>query len=117
MKINKTLYNKLLLQAEEAKLHGMVKLASDVVNSIDAFSEENAQEYSHDQMESDISSDAWKMATRIFNYYQVKTADIEKLNKIIIECSDNFIKSLEKEINKSGSLIGKSEPNLPGEEK
>jgi len=117
MKINKTLYNKLLLQAEEAKNHGMVKLASDVINSIEAFPEEEAKEYSRKEMQDDVSADVWKVATRVFNYYQVKSADIEILNKIIIQSSEQLISNLEKAINLKKDLIGKSEPLVPGEEK
>lgn len=119
MKVNKKLFNKLSLQAEAAKNFGMEKLAHSVTEALlsyGSYSPDDIKEYSHDQMQQDIHSDLWKVATRLLNYYNIESLDIEKFDRIIQIASEQFIEEVEKDLSKDNLLNSKSEPKLPGQE-
>ena len=49
-KLNSTIYNKLLLQAEEAKDLEMKKLASGILEAIGSFSSDEQEEFSYEDL-------------------------------------------------------------------
>lgn len=115
-KVNSSLYNKIILQAEEAKQLGMSKLASDALLSIGSFPEEEIEDYSHEEMTQDIHSDLWKSASKIFNYYNIKDLDIETFNKVVEACASDFISRMEKSLNKTAFDSNSKEPKVIGQE-
>jgi|HubBroStandDraft_5_1064220.scaffolds.fasta_scaffold1223024_2 hypothetical protein len=117
MKINPTIYRKLLAQAEEAKSQGLLVLAEGILSAIGPYPDEEKQEYTYSQMKNDIHSDMWKMATRLMYYYDIKSADAAKLDEnLMIWCSE-MLDNLESALDVSTVVKGPLEPKLPGEDK
>ena len=112
-KLNSTIYNKLLLEAEEANELGLNKLASSVINAIGDSPEENNITYSHNQLQEDVKSEMWKVATHLFQYHNMNSLDSKKTDEILESLASKFIKDLEYHLDLSP--IGKLEERLPGE--
>lgn len=115
MKINKTIYNKLLLQAEEAKEQGMLKLANGILDAIGSYPAEEKEEYSYDKLSEEIHKDMWKVATRLLAYYDIKSVDANLLDKSILSWASKIVNDLELTMGVSNLVKGASEPKLPGE--
>jgi hypothetical protein len=117
LKLNKVLYKKLLLQAEEAKDQNDKKLANAILHTIGSMSEDEEIEYSYSDLKSDIYEGLWKLSGYLMKYYDLKSVDAEKINSIIEPLSNEFIEILESELEISSSTIGPLEPKTPGESK
>lgn len=113
-KVNSEIYHKLFLQAAEAKEQGMEKLAHSVLDAIGPIPEDEIVSYSSLQLESDLHSGLWKLATHLIKYHDLKSVDIEKLNQSIELFSEAFSQEMEKVLDIQ-SPIGPLEPKLPGE--
>lgn len=114
-KIGKTIYNKLLLQAEEAKHRDMDELSNNVLSSIGSYPEDSKENYNPSEYENDIRSLLWKSAMNTIKYHDVKSADIIELQDTINYLSDKVIKELRATL-KVKTNIGSFEEKLPGEE-
>ena len=86
-KLNSVVYQKLLLQAEEAKDREMVKL------------------------------DLWKAATCILKYYDIKSADAEKLHEALEVVASKLIEEVEHSLSVKHTQVGPLEPKVPGQSK
>ena len=117
MKINSTIYKKLLAQAEKAKYQGLVDLADGILIAIGSYPDDEKEEYTYSQMKNDIHLDMWKMATRLIHYYDIKSADAIKLDENLAVWSSEMIDNLESALNVSSVIKGPLEPKLPGEDK
>jgi hypothetical protein len=115
MKLNSVVYNKLILQAEEAKELGLTKLASNILNSVGSFPDDSLKEYSYEEMSDDIEQDLWKAATRVINYYKLNSVQAEKLDDSINVFSEKLIKELKETLNANDSNT--LEPKLLGQNK
>lgn len=117
MKINSTIYKKLLAQAEEAKFQGLTVLADSILSAIGSYPDEEKEEYSYSQMKNDIHLDMWKMATRLIRYYGIKSADAVKLDQSLTALGSEIIDELESTLDVSSVVKGPLEPKLFGEDK
>lgn len=114
--MNDIVFNKLLLQAEEAKDQGMVKLASGILSAFDMLPEKEASnEYSYEELNSDIYNGLWKLATNVIKYHDVNSADIEKINYIIESLASKFVENIETSIKIESGSLGPFEPKIIGE--
>lgn len=116
-KINSVIYNKLLLQAQEAKEQGMTKLSSDIYGAIGSVPEDESLEYSHIKMSDDVHQGLWKLATYILKYHDIESVDAEKIDQVIESLASKFVDEIEISLGIEGSRIGPLEPKLPGESK
>lgn len=117
LKLNTTIYNKLLAQAEEAKEQGMVKLADGILEAIGSFPADEAQEYTYVQLNDDIHRDMWKIASKLMVYYDVTSADAEKIDRTIISWAAQVVSDLERTLGVDSVVKGPLEPPVPGEDK
>lgn len=117
MKLNKTIYNKLLLQAEEAREQGMEKLAHSILNSIGSYPEEGPSSYSYLDLKEEIHNDLWKIATKMASYYDLDSTDAIAINTAIESIASNMIEDLENTLGVQDKVTGPKEPLLPGEDK
>ncbi len=115
MKKNSVIYNKLVLQAKEAKEQGMTKLAEAVENAIWIESTLEQPEYSYEQMENDVHSHLWAAATKLIEYYDLKSANIEKIDEVLLSLASKVIDNLERALDVSDFVKGPLEPKLFGE--
>jgi len=113
-KFNKIIYNKLLLQAQEAKDQDLNKLASGIFNAIGAYPEEENIKYSYEELNEDIYNGLWKIAGNVIKYYDINSVDAEKINYLIESFASEFIDQLEENIYVDTN-IGPLEPKIPGE--
>lgn len=116
IKLNRTAYCKMELQAEEAKNQGMIKLADAVNHAInDIKLTTNKNEYSFEEMDTQIHRDLWSIATTLAGYYNVENVDIEKVDKTLVSWAEKLVDDLEKTLQISDTIKGPLEPKLPGE--
>lgn len=114
-KLNETIYNKLLLQAEEAKEQGMTKLASGILEAIGSFPAEEFEEYSYNDLKDDVHKDLWKIASKIMYYYNLESVDADKLDKSLVSWANKITDDLENTLDVT-DVVGPFEPNVIGEE-
>jgi hypothetical protein len=117
MKINASIYNKLMAIATEAKDQGMTELSSVIFGSIGPHPSEESEEYSYSQLKRDIHQDMWKMATRLMYYYDVQSVNAEKLDEAIVAWAADLVDDLEVSMGVDTVVKGPTEPILPGENK
>jgi len=113
-KLNSVVYQKLLLQAEEAKVRDMKKLAIAVLNGLGTVSDEEKTVYSSTELKEDIYNGLWKLAFNVIGYHDLESADIEKLNNAVAFATNNFVKDIEQALDVEGK-IGPNEAKLPGQ--
>lgn len=115
--MNSTVYNKLLLQAEEAKEQGMKKLATGILSSLTALPEDETTLYSSAELDQDIYNGLWALAANVIKYYDVDSVDSEKLNEVIETLASKFINEVQASLDAEEIVVGPLEPILPGESK
>lgn len=113
MSLNKVIYNKLILQAQEAKFIGLNKLANYVLNSIGSVIAENKSQYDFEKLEENIKKYLWKSALEIVKFYDLESLDIQVVDEILNETKDILIEKLKNKLNLSD--FGPLESKLPGE--
>lgn len=114
-KLNSIIYKKLQLQAEEAEEQGMIKLASAVFDAIGDEYYGATLPYSPDQLQNDIHQDLWKIATKLITYHNLNSANIEKIDDVLLSWSEKITNDLEKTFNVNNNIKGPLEPLLAGE--
>ena len=116
-KLNKVVYQKLLLQAEEAKEQGLTKLAGAVLSAVGPVPEDEAVKYSYGELETELYEGLWKMATYVFKYHDVESLDIEKVGEVIEILAEKLIDDVESAVGEGEiGVIGKLEQKVAGEE-
>lgn len=113
--LNETIYNKLLVSAEEARDQGMQKLASGVLGALTDNPELNKEKYSSGQLETDVYEGLWKLATNVVKYHEIESADIEKINEVIETLAGKFVEQIERSVGIEPGTMGKAEPPVWGE--
>lgn len=115
-KLNVTVYNKLLLQAQEAREQGMIRLADAIEDAIGNEPAFEKMEYSYGQMNEDIHKDLWKLATKLMIYYDLDSIPVELLDRSIISWAAILTDDIEKTLEVSDVVKGPLESKLPGEQ-
>lgn len=88
------IYNKLLLQAEEAKLQGFDKLASGIYKAIESGPDDTDIEYSDEDLHKDVYNSLWKLVDNVLEHCKSESADSEKLDKLIDVFASDFIEMI-----------------------
>jgi cyanate lyase len=114
-KLNSILYNKLLLQAEEAKEVGMHKLGSAIMNTLGPISEDESVQYNYEQLEDDVYQGLWRVATCVLKYHDLKSADATKVHEVLESLASKLIKEVEQSLSVNNTQIGPLEDKVPGE--
>lgn len=116
-KIKETVYQRLVAQVDELQERGLTKLASSIESAINEdVTFDDGSDYSYDQLSEEVNTDLWKAATRFIRYYNLDHADVEKVQRAILEVNKKLASELESALEvdlKSKTL----EPKLPGEDK
>jgi hypothetical protein len=116
-KVNPIIYERLLIQAKEAKDQGLIKLAEGVLNAIGPLPEDEVVSYDISSLNEDVYEGMWKLATHVFKYHDITSANVEKIHETIEALANKFIEDLETSVGVSNSAVGPLEPELPGESK
>jgi len=112
-KIGEVLYNKMVLQAEEAHEQGLTDLGDVVLETIGNEVKVEGQTYSYAELQEDIYKDLWKIAARVMAYHDIESVDVSKMHDEILYSQANLMNELELAIEVEG--IGPHEPKLIGE--
>lgn len=115
--LNPVVYEKLILQAEEAKEQNMPKLATAILGSLTSSPEQELTTYASGELNNDIYRGLWKLATNVIKYYDLESVDAEKVNEVIEVLAKKFISEVEFSLGVEAGTIGPLEPKLPGESK
>lgn len=115
--VSRKIINRLVAEANEADIHGEIKIADAITNQIEKLairSEEQDKEYkySKEELEEDVNSLLWQAVARIFDYYN-ETVDARTIDEIVSFETDSFIESIE---SKMHSKVGVYEEKTPGED-
>lgn len=118
IKLNKTIYRRLLSQAEEAKELELTKLADGLLNAIGPVARDDDEiiQLSHDELTKDIYGSLWKMALDVAVYHDLKMVDAQKMHQVLSGLTDKLLSTLESSLNVEDN-VGAFEPKLPGESK
>jgi Ribonuclease G/E len=114
--IKKNLLQRLALQAEEAELQGMVKVASALTEQITkqpVRDNEQFYVYSSEDFIKDVESKLWDASIRAADFFDIRV-DAEQTQLMV----EKFAQDLIKEIAVRGGAVhgvGAHEPNVPGE--
>ena len=95
LKLNKIIYNKLLLQAEEAKDRKKKKLANAIFYAIGSMTDDENKKYLNKDMEDDIYQLLWKMSAHVIKRHNLESVDADKLNKLIENLTPEIIDQIE----------------------
>jgi hypothetical protein len=112
-KLNEIIYNKLSLQAEEAVERGLTKLASTLKEAIEA--ESNSESYNYAELKDNLQSGLWKLATEVMAYYNVKSADVIKVDDLLESFADRLVEDLADTL-QVDPLDSPREDGIPGED-
>jgi hypothetical protein len=113
-KLNKEIYNKLLLEVAEAKDQGLVKLANGVAQSLPSEVRNEGEVVSEDKLETEVYNYFWNIAMSVVDYHDLKQLDTLQLNSHIEKMASQTINDLRK-ILQVQEVVGPNEPGLPGE--
>lgn len=118
MKLNTTIYNKLVLQAQEAKEVGLTKLADGVISSVGATSRDPDEfvTYSSIELHRDIYNNLWKIALDVIKHHDLESVDIQKIDDALKFTVAQVLRDIEMTL-EVNDKIGLMEPKLPGESK
>ena len=116
-KIGSVLYNKLLLQAQEAKDQGLTVLSERILEAIGPQPDDSVQTYSHVELKEDIHRDLWKIASKLFVFYDLASVDAQSVDRDIIRWTAKTLDELERTLGVDKIVKGSNEPDLPGETK
>ena len=114
IKLNSTIYKKLVAQAEEAKEQELSNLAENL-HAVDLHPSDEAENYSYAQMQHDVQQQLWKAAAHVIKYYDLHSADAQKIDKLLSVLAGEVITDLEHNLQVSGMVKGPLEPKLFGE--
>lgn len=105
-KINKILYNKLLLQAQEARDQNLSKLSDGIFNCIGSYpadAEDKKEKFSYTDLNSEVYKILWKICGQVMRYYNVNAVNAEKMHQILEDLTEEVIENIEENIDISNN--------------
>jgi hypothetical protein len=116
-KLNSTVYQKLFLQAEEAKDRNMTKLASAIFVAIGPVPEDENNNYNFNELQNDVYQGLWKLAMCVAKYHDLQSVDAEKVHTALESLSSDLIEDVERSLHVDNTAVGPLETKVPGETK
>jgi hypothetical protein len=114
-KLNKVIYNKLMLQADEAQYLGMNKLAQTIADAVKDGPREDDMEYSSSEISQDVHAKLWSAALDVLKYHDLESVDASKLDAEVKRLAEEFMSRIESLLDVSDSN-SKLEPKVPGQD-
>lgn len=116
-KLNSTVYQKLFLQAEEAKDRNMTKLASAIFGAIGPVPEDENNNYNFNELQDDVYRGLWKLAMCVAKYHDLQSVDAERIHTVLESLSSDLIEDVERSLHVDNTTVGPLEAKVPGENK
>jgi hypothetical protein len=114
-KLNEVVYQKLLLQASEAKENGMTKLAMGILEAIGPVPEDEACKYNFVELKDDVYGGLWKLAACVMKYHDLESADAEKVHDVLESFAEKLIEEVERSLGVDDTQVGPLEDKVLGE--
>lgn len=117
--ITENLLNRLIVQAEEAEVRGLSKLAGNLTEQINSSSirkDDANYSYSENEFRKDINDQLWSSIVRTADFYGIKRFDAYEMNQLVEKTAEDFVKSIRLHAGITHG-VGAYEPSIPGEEK
>lgn len=114
-KLGSVIYNKLLLQAEEAKEQGFNKLASNILEAIGDRCSDEIENCSYAQLKDDVCKEMWKIVRHLISFYDLQSVNAIELDKDINVWAEQVIEDVEQTLGVDQFVKGANESTLPGE--
>ena len=118
-RLNSDVFVRLQAQAEEAKKLGLIKLAEHVEANLPPETwvrDDSEKSITRENLEEQVEASLWHAATSIIDCYNLKHADIVKVNDAIKYLTANFITELKGTL-EIDDFANPDEGPLPGEVK
>lgn len=112
-KLNEVIYNKIVIQANEAKELGFEKLAEEVLSVVGPVPREEEISYSLKELEANVKNNLWKIALEYINYHDLNSVDIQKVDAVLNALVPKVAHAIEQGIEADG--FGPLEPKLFGQ--
>jgi hypothetical protein len=109
--------NRIKLQADEAELLGLKKIAKVLKDQTDTLSvreDDEDYKYSKEELEEDVSKCIWDAVSRIQDYFD-DVLDARVTEELVNSCTSNLIEEISSKVSPDG--VGKYECEVPGEAK
>ena len=114
-KIGQDLQNRLVLQADEAKIVGLNKLSSSIYDAIlQAQIINDTDSFNYDELVQTVRNELWKAACKIAVYHDLPTLDVQKIDALVAVAANDFIHSIERS-NSVENQIGPFEEKVIGQ--
>lgn len=114
-KLNNVIYNKLLLQANEAREQDMKKLATGIFGALGPMSEDEGGHYNFNELQEDVYQGLWKLAACVIKYHDLESADAVKINEVLESMAEKLIEQVEQSLGVDDTQIGPLEEKTFGE--
>lgn len=115
IKLNSVIYNKMVLQAEEAVEQEKIALADGVLGAIGPASNDEDKEHSFSELDKEVYDNMWKSAVHVIAHYGLKSADIERVDEVIKNASEKFVLDVCRSLDIDESSFSILEPKVPGQ--
>lgn len=119
--IKESLFERLALQAEEAELQGITKVASALTTQLDNQSKigirsnDDFYSYPREVFEQDLQTQLWAAVLRVADFYGIGKFDASRIQQAIEKIGSDLVNEM---CNEAGIRhgVGAYEPSVPGEE-
>ena len=118
--IKKNLFERLNLQAEEAEVQGLEKVAQSLTDQIEEQSkairkDDEFYSYSKPELDKDLQCKLWSAAVRILDFYNVKHFDATQVQELVEKAASGLVTGLCKQAGINHG-VGAYEKPVYGEE-
>lgn len=114
--ITKNLYERMVAQADEVRIHGFEKLANQVeeaVLPVPHRKDEGSYTYPVEDFENDVKTALWDAVIRTADFHNT-SFDIQEVQPIVEKLANDLISEL-RVISNNEAGVGAFEPTVPGE--
>lgn len=126
-KLNDVIYNKLYLQAQEARDQGLTRIASGITKALSSngLSKSGANDIvgdiemsgsQYNMLKGEVYNELWNLSSMIMSYYDLESVDAKVLDVELKDFVEKFVKMVEDTVGVDSGDVGDCEELIPGEE-
>jgi len=106
IKLSEVIYNKIVVQAQEAELLGFTDLSSNINNALKEANifDNESYHYSRKELNEDIRCNIWKSAMAVIGYHNLNSVDVGRLSEVIDEMAYKVSNAIEEKLNVTNEL-------------
>jgi hypothetical protein len=106
IKLSEVIYNKIVVQAEEAELLGFTDLSKNINQAVKEANviSDNSYQYSRKELSEDVKCNIWKSALAVIGYHNLNSIDVGRLSEVIDDMADKVSDAIEEKLNVKNQL-------------